>query len=103
MDPAAPDSYTLSLHDALPIWATRARIPDAAAARHRVHRAHGGRCAQAWLASIPRPGRDQLTGLRRAGGMRSEEHTSELQSLTNIVCRLLLEKKKLPSVRNAAE
>src|SRR5262249_59457839 len=31
---------------------------------------------------------------RLAGGMRSEEHTSELQSLTNLVCRLLLEKKK---------
>src|SRR5258706_4725914 len=31
---------------------------------------------------------------RRAGQLRSEEHTSELQSLTNLVCRLLLEKKK---------
>ena len=30
----------------------------------------------------------------KARGLRSEEHTSELQSLTNIVCRLLLEKKK---------
>src|SRR2546430_2464640 len=30
----------------------------------------------------------------RAGGARSEEHTSELQSQSNIVCRLLLEKKK---------
>ena len=29
-----------------------------------------------------------------SGVMRSEEHTSELQSLTNLVCRLLLEKKK---------
>src|SRR5438093_2344427 len=32
--------------------------------------------------------------IRRALGYRSEEHTSELQSLTNLVCRLLLEKKK---------
>src|SRR2546430_8045464 len=31
---------------------------------------------------------------RRAGGTRSEEHTSELQSQSNLVCRLLLEKKK---------
>src|SRR5258706_5267102 len=31
-----------------------------------------------------------------ARGVRSEEHTSELQSLTNLVCRLLLEKKKKP-------
>src|SRR5438093_6619026 len=41
----------------------------------------------------PRPGR----GLRNdppPAGNRSEEHTSELQSLTNLVCRLLLEKKK---------
>src|SRR5258706_5543486 len=33
-----------------------------------------------------------------AGPQRSEEHTSELQSLTNIVCRLLLEKKKKDAV-----
>src|SRR5437016_2457521 len=33
-------------------------------------------------------------GQRKWRGMRSEEHTSELQSLTNLVCRLLLEKKK---------
>src|SRR5258706_8440383 len=47
---------------------------------------------------------DALLGLRVHGGkgieerilngLRSEEHTSELQSLTNLVCRLLLEKKK---------
>src|SRR5438093_4155191 len=58
-----------------------------------------------------RPQRDdQLRGRRPAGrvraailelhgafgGGRSEEHTSELQSLTNLVCRLLLEKKKRP-------
>src|SRR2546430_13374172 len=33
-------------------------------------------------------------GAWRAGGLRSEEHTSELQSQSNLVCRLLLEKKK---------
>src|SRR5437016_9255119 len=33
--------------------------------------------------------------LRLNTGTRSEEHTSELQSLTNLVCRLLLEKKKI--------
>src|SRR5437016_2931346 len=32
-------------------------------------------------------------------GIRSEEHTSELQSLTNLVCRLLLEKKNVPTAR----
>src|SRR5258706_8731360 len=35
------------------------------------------------------------TGRRGFGRARSEEHTSELQSLTNLVCRLLLEKKKI--------
>src|SRR5437016_11627903 len=34
-------------------------------------------------------------GAHAAGRVRSEEHTSELQSLTNLVCRLLLEKKKI--------
>src|SRR5258706_10546823 len=34
------------------------------------------------------------TGARASAAARSEEHTSELQSLTNLVCRLLLEKKK---------
>src|SRR5688572_32984878 len=37
------------------------------------------------------PGEDRLLG---TGGQRSEEHTSELQSQSNLVCRLLLEKKK---------
>src|SRR2546427_3496001 len=37
-----------------------------------------------------------LTGLRVTRLMRSEEHTSELQSQSNLVCRLLLEKKKNP-------
>src|SRR5256885_11539063 len=43
---------------------------------------------------------------RRPGGDRSEEHTSELQSPCNLVCRLLLEKKKTtnhPSRRNAVQ
>src|SRR5438046_7693663 len=46
----------------------------------------------------PYGGRSDPRGRRRQGaflrGRRSEEHTSELQSLTNLVCRLLLEKKK---------
>src|SRR5688572_32339135 len=37
---------------------------------------------------------DGLKGHRSVGGIRSEEHTSELQSQSNLVCRLLLEKKK---------
>src|SRR5438093_8489496 len=60
--------YTLSLHDALPISA----LPRAA--------------------RRPRPG-DPRERVPLRLGVRSEEHTSELQSLTNLVCRLLLEKK----------
>src|SRR5258706_11126345 len=50
--------------------------------------------------SLPNPGTDNYDSTffcetRLVGGnIRSEEHTSELQSLTNLVCRLLLEKKK---------
>src|SRR5438046_4846532 len=47
---------------------------------------------------LKEPAETALYGLRGANGViiikRSEEHTSELQSLTNLVCRLLLEKKK---------
>src|SRR2546426_1340381 len=41
-----------------------------------------------------RPGEDFGVHLRVGAGLRSEEHTSELQSPCNLVCRLLLEKKK---------
>src|SRR5947207_11630871 len=65
----APEIYTLSLHDALPIW------PPATPPRRR-----------AAEAAVPRN-----VGLP----WRSEEHTSELQSHSDLVCRLLLEKKKM--------
>src|SRR5256885_8545266 len=68
-DTAPTEIYPLSLHDALPISARQGRRP-----------AHPGR------------GRDRRAG--PAGPARSEEHTSELQSPCNLVCRLLLEKKK---------
>src|SRR5438046_6414641 len=73
---ATTEIYTLSLHDALPIW------------RHHVGRA---RRAAYGDGARRRPGRFPMI---RASASRSEEHTSELQSLTNLVCRLLLEKKK---------
>src|SRR5206468_12765413 len=76
-DPAPAEIYTLSLHDALPIccdFAGRAAFP--------------GRATRAF----------DCQGLVLAGqphsGDRSEEHTSELQSRSDLVCRLLLEKKK---------
>src|SRR6266536_6705671 len=63
-DTATTEIYTLSLHDALPIFSLPAK------------------CCRSWAAS---PG---------SGSRRSEEHTSELQSRVDLVCRLLLEKKK---------
>src|SRR5437016_7090049 len=46
------------------------------------------------IISHPGVGHDKFEDLKGAPILRSEEHTSELQSLTNLVCRLLLEKKK---------
>src|SRR3712207_9473396 len=89
-DTATTEIYTLSLHDALPIWSTiaggildrrcfsprleRQRLPRQDARSGHRERAHAGH-------------RGRLAG-------RSEEHTSELQSRQYLVCRLLLEKKK---------
>src|SRR5438477_4341829 len=69
---ATTEIYTLSLHDALPI------------SRHS--------CRIGWYAMA------LMVKSRRArlSTPRSEEHTSELQSHVNLVCRLLLEKKKRP-------
>src|SRR2546427_9608283 len=55
----------------------------------------GERCARRVLRQEPECGpRDHREGGQRGAGARSEEHTSELQSQSNLVCRLLLEKKK---------
>src|SRR2546430_12327162 len=72
-DTATTEIYTLSLHDALPISLRAAR---------REHTGLDGRADH----------RDGDHCQRERG--RSEEHTSELQSQSNLVCRLLLEKKK---------
>src|SRR6266566_9202560 len=71
-DTATTEIYTLSLHDALPI-----------SPRRRWH--------------IRRTGHRRLPPFHNSSSrlpIRSEEHTSELQSPCNLVCRLLLEKKK---------
>src|SRR3989441_855690 len=83
-DTATTEIYTLSLHDALPISFRRAA-------------GRGGRRARPRARPLGRGDRAGLRGWGRAragGGARSEEHTSELQSLAYLVCRLLLEKKK---------
>src|SRR5262249_58563771 len=58
--------------------------------------------SQIALASERRLLRGFAVGPRRHDFPRSEEHTSELQSLTNLVCRLLLEKKKSDSYRRVS-
>src|SRR5256885_10348483 len=72
-DTATTEIYTLSLHDALPIWPVRR-----------------GELTQPSAVSRAMP----LVGCSSTRPSRSEEHTSELQSPCNLVCRLLLEKKK---------
>src|SRR5205807_3462938 len=98
--PPPPLFYTLSLHDALPISLVRHAAGQRLIEDLR-HRRLG----------LPRavPGRRPAVDVRRGVGVvalhhvgtegardvdRSEEHTSELQSPCNLVCRLLLEKKK---------
>src|SRR5438270_5027015 len=74
MVPALTEIYTLSLHDALPIFSKAKRwscAPSGWPARSRT-----------------------MSSSATARAIRSEEHTSELQSQSNLVCRLLLEKKK---------
>src|SRR5438045_6634012 len=74
--------YTLSLHDALPISSRRGRPSRRFVRSTRRSRASSERA------------RPMHAFRRPAPAMRSEEHTSELQSLRHLVCRLLLEKKK---------
>src|SRR5206468_5913279 len=95
---ATPPIYTLSLHDALPI-STAPAAPASSSARGRTGDgassksptlatgapAPGGPTARIWRGTAP-------SGPASEG--RSEEHTSELQSRSDLVCRLLLEKKK---------
>src|SRR5260221_9580610 len=81
-DTATTEIYTLSLHDALPICG------DAHVYRARAGR-RGGRDLRGAVDREARGGRGA------EGHGRSEEHTSELQSHSDLVCRLLLEKKKM--------
>src|SRR5687767_16023598 len=83
--------YTLSLHDALPIF--RDPGPDAVLGNGDDGPGIPGFNLSA--AALPLPVRNLFTNLPGdAEYQRSEEHTSELQSLAYLVCRLLLEKKK---------
>src|SRR5258706_14822394 len=76
-DTATTEIYTLSLHDALPIFT-----------------AEDAMVIIGTVIDDEMEDRLRVTMIATGLGGRSEEHTSELQSLTNLVCRLLLEKKK---------
>src|SRR5688500_19701741 len=96
MSALPPRVSPLSLHDALPIF-PRADAPAAAGDRARRRGADLRRPVAAW--PVADDGLDRgAAGPHRARG-RSEEHTSELQSPCNLVCRLLLVKKKLKGSR----
>src|SRR5205807_10316375 len=95
--PPAPPIYTLSLHDALPI-SRDTRLPGVQGTAQVPARGAGARVPHGSARlSDPRRGAGDARGRSAPAGRRrsrSEEHTSELQSPCNLVCRLLLEKKK---------
>src|SRR3712207_8331123 len=94
-DTATPELYTLSLHDALPIF-VRSSVQAATGTGPRT----GGSSADSrrpsrcfrWSAT-----RIAFAMMVSVGFTRSEEHTSELQSRQYLVCRLLLDKKNIPT------
>src|SRR5690606_41845591 len=101
--PATPVISTLSLHDALPI-SQRSRIPrwkrgarsESASRSTRLRWRAESTTTPPYGHLPPLPARRRGARRRprcRGAGHRSEEHTSELQSRDNLVCRLLLEKK----------
>src|SRR5690606_41712842 len=101
--PATTATSTLSLHDALPISAVA--VPGK---RLVVYKTPWCGCCGGWAAHMRQAGwtvevveREDLAPIRARHGVpdRSEEHTSELQSRENLVCRLLLEKKNTRSAR----
>src|SRR2546427_5903956 len=79
-DTATTEIYTLSLHDALPI----------------------SRVIKQTIGQDLPEGFQTSEFLLEHGMVRSEEHTSELQSQSNLVCRLLLEKKKKKNTRHSS-
>src|SRR5437899_12118909 len=84
-DTATTEIYTLSLHDALPIFGVTKHL-----------RAALANFEQKDIEEVMETVKDESRSLDE----RSEEHTSELQSLRHLVCRLLLEKKKSRDAQN---
>src|SRR5690606_40481919 len=101
--PATPEISTLSLHDALPIcsptsrgythsWPRSSPLMATARLRRGSSRPSGGASPVLERLRRRRPVPQEIPS--EPPVLRSEEHTSELQSRENLVCRLLLEKKK---------
>src|SRR2546421_9067085 len=99
-DTATTESYTLSLHDDIPISeAVTIRLPSALTPSRQMPAVCipvSMRSWGSWDGGSPA----HASGIASRSAMpdaRSEEHTSELQSRSDLVCRLLLEKKKRDS------
>src|SRR5690242_21395763 len=96
-DTATTEIYTLSLHDALPIWVR--------GDRNRFHLLRlRETSSRSFLEISTRYAAGAASSVFKSWGIRSscdrsEEHTSELQSHVNLVCRLLLEKKKKKKIK----
>src|SRR3712207_9195795 len=88
-DTATTEIYTLSLHDALPIWPTL-KASRCSSSTIRIARRISG-CGRRPSSAT---GGSPCRTVPPVSSARSEEHTSELQSRQYLVCRLLLEKKK---------
>src|SRR3712207_9510999 len=88
-DTATTEIYTLSLHDALPISWGKAFILPVGCSLRAEHSA-----LVAWFYTVELPALSSPSFFSSTPTVRSEEHTSELQSRQYLVCRLLLEKKK---------
>src|SRR5206468_11044287 len=96
--PAPTQIYTLSLHDALPISLSRdirelglAKVAAPDGGSHYAPPPEAGAAIRPHLGQLLPA---VLVSVDGVGPLRSEEHTSELQSRSDLVCRLLLEKKK---------
>src|SRR2546422_3796870 len=100
-DTATTEIYTLSLHDALPISSTDVNATNLAFSL--VDNVRITNFATVVTATASQPNASEAGPIAGTFTLRSEEHTSELQSRLHLVCRLLLEKKKKKKMTNIAQ
>src|SRR5688500_20096258 len=101
MHAARPALYPLALHDALPIFSESVKVPPATLLElisdpffaDKEPRLQFDESNSAWQIGFRHTHRMEVGGQLAKMTMRSEEHTSELQSPCKLVCRLLLETK----------